>query len=146
MLKNTNGALEGVLGTNYGTVPVGVPNNPAVRTYANGMKAAGLNPYSSAAPQGFLGADLFITGLKLAGKCPTRESFITNLRNLTKYNGHGLLAETVSMKGPGLVPNGNPPLCTWYMIAKGTDLVPDKAPTCGAKIVDTTTGKVIYGG
>ncbi len=145
-LKGTNGALDGVLGTNYGTVPVGVPNNAAVRTYANGMKAAGLNPYSSAAPQGFLGADLFITGLKLAGKCPTRESFITNLRNLTKYNGHGLLAETVSMKGPGLVPNGNPALCTWYMIAKGTDLTPDKAATCGAKIVDTTTGKVVYGG
>ncbi|MDO8733195.1 MAG: ABC transporter substrate-binding protein [Actinomycetota bacterium] len=146
VLKNTNGALDGVLGTNYGTVPVGVPNNPAVRTYANGMKAAGLNPYSSAAPQGFLGADLFITGLKLAGKCPTRESFITNLRNLTKYNGHGLLAETVSMKGPGLVANGNPALCTWYMIAKGTDLTPDSKATCGAKIIDTSTGKVVYGG
>ena len=146
VLKNTNGALEGVLGTNYGTVPVGVPNNPAVRTYANGMKAAGLNPYSSAAPQGFLGADLFITGLKLAGKCPTRQSFIDNLRNLTKYNGHGLLAETVSFKGPGLMPNGNPALCTWYMVAKGTDLIPDKAATCGNKYIDTSTGKVVYGG
>ena len=146
VLKNTNGALEGVLGTNYGTVPVGVPNNPAVRTYANGMKAAGLNPYSSAAPQGVLGADLFITGLKLAGKCPTRQSFIDNLRNLTKYNGHGLLAETVSFKGPGLMPNGNPALCTWYMVAKGTDLIPDKAATCGHKYNDTSTGKVVYGG
>ena len=146
VLKTANGALEGVLGTNYGTVPVGVPNNAAVRTYANGMKAAGLNPYSAAAPQGFLGADLFITGLKLAGKCPTRESFISNLRNLTKYDGHGLLPESISFKGPGLVANGNPSLCTWYMIAKGTDLVPDKAATCGAKIIDTSTGKVVYGG
>ena len=146
VLKTANGALEGVLGTNYGTVPVGVPNNAAVRTYANGMKAAGLNPYSAAAPQGFLGADLFITGLKRAGKCPTRESFISNLRNLTKYDGHGLLPESISFKGPGLVANGNPSLCTWYMIAKGTDLVPDKAATCGAKIIDTSTGKVVYGG
>ncbi len=145
VLKTANGALEGVLGTNYGTVPVGV-NVRAVKTYAAGMKAAGLNPYSAAAPQGFLGADLFIKGLKVAGKCPTRESFINNLRNVTNYDGAGLLPEKISFKGPGLVPNGNPALCTWYMIAKGTDLVPDAKATCGAKIIDTTTGKVVYGG
>ncbi len=145
VLKTANGALEGVLGTNYGTVPVGV-NNRAVKTFAGGMKAAGLNPYSAAAPQGFLGADLFIKGLKVAGKCPTRESFINNLRNVTNYDGAGLLPEKISFKGPGLVANGNPALCTWYMIAKGTDLVPDAKATCGAKIIDTTSGKVVYGG
>jgi len=143
VLKSSNGALEGALGTNYGTVPVGV-NNRAVKTFAAGMKAAGLNPYSSAAPQGYLGADLFIKGLKLAGKCPTRESFITNLRNLTSYDGAGLLPEKISFKGPGLMPNGNPATCTWYMIAKGTDLVPDAKPTCGGKIIDTSTGKVVF--
>jgi len=143
VLKSSNGALEGALGTNYGTVPVGV-NNRAVKTFAAGMKAAGLNPYSSAAPQGYLGADLFIKGLKLAGKCPTRESFINNLRNLTSYDGAGLLPEKISFKGPGLMPNGNPATCTWYMIAKGTDLLPDAKPTCGGKIIDTSTGKVVF--
>lgn len=144
VLKTSNGALEGVLGTNYGTVPVGV-NNRAVKTFASGMRAAGLNPYSSAAPQGFLGADLLIKGLKVAGKCPTRESFINNLRNVTSYDGGGLLPEKISFKGPGLVPNGNPPTCTWYMIVKGTELVPDAKPTCGGRIIDTNTGQVVYG-
>ncbi|MDD2858641.1 MAG: ABC transporter substrate-binding protein [Candidatus Nanopelagicales bacterium] len=144
-LKSANGALDGALGTNYGTVPVGVPNNAAVRTFANGMKAAGLNPYSSAAPMGFLGSDVLIKGLQLAGKCPTRESFITNLRNLTSYNGGGLLPEKISFKGPGIMPNGNPAVCTWYMIAKGTNLVPDAKATCGAKYIDTASGKVVLG-
>jgi len=143
VLKTSGGALEGVLGTNYGTVPVGV-NVPAVKTFANGMRAAGLNPYISAAPQGYLGADLLIKGLKVAGQCPTRESFITNLRNVTNYDGKGLLAEKISFKGPGLVPNGNPPSCTWYMIVKGTELVPDAKPTCCVKILDTNTGQVVY--
>ena len=144
VLKTSNGALEGALGTTYGSVPVGV-NIPAVKTYANGMKAAGLNPYSSGAPMGFLGADLFIKGLKVAGKCPTRESFISNLRNVTNYDGAGLVPEKISFK-PGLMPNGNPASCGWYLIAKGTDLVPDAKPTCGAKVIDTSTGKVVLGG
>ncbi len=141
VLKNAGGALDGVLGTNYGTVPVGV-NNRAVKTFAAGMKAAGLNPYSSAAPMGFVGADLLIQGLKVAGKCPTREAFINNLRNVTNYDASGLIPEKISFK-PGIFPNGNPPLCTWYMIAKGTDLLPDAKATCGARYIDTSTGKVV---
>ncbi|MDP2288110.1 MAG: ABC transporter substrate-binding protein [Actinomycetota bacterium] len=142
VLRTANGALEGALGTTYGSVPVGV-NNRAVKTYAAGMKAAGLNAYSSGAPMGFLGADLFIKGLKVAGKCPTRASFINGLRNVTNYDGGGLVPEKVSFKGPGLMPNGNPALCGWYLIAKGTDLVADAKPTCGAKYIDTSTGKVV---
>ncbi|MDO8733194.1 MAG: ABC transporter substrate-binding protein [Actinomycetota bacterium] len=145
VLKTANGALEGVLGTTYGSVPVGV-NFRSVKTFASGMKAAGLNPYSSGAPMGYLGADLLIKGLKVAGKCPTRESFISNLRNVTNYDGAGLVPEKVSFKGPGLMPNGNPANCGWYLTAKGTDLVADAKPTCGSKYIDTTTGKVVYGG
>ena len=118
-------------------------NNRAVKTYAAGVKAAGLNPYISSGPLAYLGADLLIKGLKLAGKCPTRESFITNLRQLTKYDGGGLLPAPLSF-APGLMPNGDPALCTWYIIAKGTDLVPDAKSTCG-QIIDVTTGKVVLG-
>jgi len=143
-LKSAGGALDGALGTNYGTVPVGV-NNRAVKTFASGMKAAGLNPYSPAAPIGFLTADLLIKGLKVAGKCPTRASFINNLRNVTNYDGGGLLPAKVSFK-PGIEPNGDPSLCTWYMIAKGADLVPAPKADCSAKIIDTSTGKVLLGG
>ena len=144
VLKTANGALDGAIGVNYGTVPVGV-NNRAVKTFAAGMKASGLNPYSSAAPQGFLGADLLIKGLKVAGKCPTRAGFINNLRNVTNYDGGGLVPEKISFR-PGLMPNGNPPLCAWYLVAQGTNLLPDTKATCGAKYIDTSTGKVVLGG
>ncbi len=143
VLKTTGAALDGALGTNYGTVPVGVPR-VAVRTFANGMKAAGLNPYSAAAPQGYLGADLLIRGIQEAGQCPTRALFIDKLRNVTNYTGNGLVPETISFK-PGSTPNGNMAACTWFMIAKGDQLVADAKPTCGAKYVNTTTGAVVQG-
>ena len=143
VLKTTGTALDGALGTNYGTVPVGV-NRPAVRTYANGMKAAGLNPYSSAAPQGYLGTDLLIRGLKEAGQCPTRASFIDKLRNVTNYTGNGLVPEPISFK-PGSTPNGNMASCTWFMVAKGDQLIPDAKPTCNVKYVNTATGAVVQG-
>ena len=143
VLKTTGAALDGALGTTYGSVPVGV-NRPAVRTFANGMKAAGLNPYSSAAPMGYLGADLLIRGIKEAGQCPTRAVFVDKLRNVTNYDGKGLVPELVSFK-PGTTVNGNLPSCSWFMVAKGDQLIPDAKPTCGAKYVNTTTGAVVQG-
>ena len=143
VLKTTGAALDGALGTTYGSVPVGV-NRPAVRTFANGMKAAGLNPYSSSAPMGYLGADLLIRGIKEAGQCPTRALFIDKLRNVTNYDGKGLVPEKISFK-PGTTVNGNLPDCSWFMIAKGDQLIPDAKPTCGAKYVNTATGAVVQG-
>ena len=142
VLKTANGALDGALGQTYGTVPIGV-NVRAAKTFAAAMKAAGLNPYAPAGPIGYLTADLFIKGLKVAGKCPTRASFISNLRQVTNYDGAGLLPGKVSFVPKGIVPNGNPILCSWYSVAKGTDLVPDAKATCGGKYIDTSTGKVV---
>jgi len=143
VLRTSGGALEGALGTTYGALPVGV-NVRAMKTYASAMKAAGLNPYSPAAPLGYLGADLLIKGLKVAGKCPTRQSFIDNLRKVTNYDGAGMIPEKISFT-PGVFPNGNPPMCAWYTIAKGTELVPDAKVTCGGKYIDTSTGKILLG-
>jgi ABC-type branched-subunit amino acid transport system substrate-binding protein len=144
VLKTANGALDGALGQTYGTAPVGV-NVRAVKTFASAMKAAGINPYAPAAPLGYVGADLFIKGLKVAGKCPTRESFISNLRKVTSYDGAGMLPGKVSFVPKGIMPNGNPITCNWFTSAKGTELVPDAKTTCGGKIIDTTTGKVVFG-
>ncbi|MDP2287914.1 MAG: ABC transporter substrate-binding protein [Actinomycetota bacterium] len=141
-LKNANGALDGALGQTYGTAPVGV-NVRSVKTFASAMKAAGLNPYSPAAPLGYVGADLFIKGLKVAGKCPTRESFISNLRKVNSYDGAGMLPGKVSFVPKGITPNGNPILCNWFTVAKGAELIPDAKPTCGGKYIDTATGKVV---
>ena len=143
-LKSANGALDGALGQTYGTVPVGV-NVRSVKTFAGAMKAAGLNPYLPAAPLGYVGADLFIKGLKVAGKCPTRASFISELRKVSSYDGAGMLPGKVSFVPNGIMPNGNPITCGWYTKAKGTELIPDAKATCGGKYIDTTTGKVIYG-
>ena len=145
VLKTSGGALEGALGTTYGTLPVGV-NVRSVKTFANAMKAAGLNPDAPAAPLGYVGADLFIKGLKVAGKCPTRQSFIDNLRKVTSYDGAGMLPAKVSFVPKGMMPNGNPITCGWYSIAKGTELIPDAKATCGGKYIDTTTGKVVFQG
>ena len=145
VLRTSQGALEGALGTTYGALPIGV-NVRSVKTFASAMKAAGLNPYAPAAPLGYVGADLLIKGLKAAGKCPTRASFIDNLRKVTNYDGAGMIPQKVSFVPNGIMPNGNPPTCGWYSIAKGTELVPDAKATCGGKFIDTTTGKVILGG
>jgi len=117
-------------------------NKPAVRTYKNGMKAAGLNPYLSFAPLGFVAADLRIKGLQLAGKCPTRQGFIDNLRKLDKYDGAGMLPGSVGFAPSVYSPLGHGPGCTWYVTIKNGYPVPDAKPICG-KTIDLATMKVI---
>ena len=140
IIAKSGGALEGVNAT-LSTVPIGVPGHPAVRTFANGMKAAGANPYGSITGVGFVAADLMIAGLKLAGICPTREKFISALRNVDNYKGGGMLPVPISFK-PGLLPNGSPVKCSWFVTVLNGQPVPDKAPTCGS-IVEIATGKVV---
>ncbi|HBJ72991.1 MAG TPA: hypothetical protein DDY88_04615 [Actinobacteria bacterium] len=67
------------------------------------------------------------------------------MRIATNCNGGGLLPQKISFK-PGLTPNGNPVICTWYMVAKGSELIADPKATCGGTIVDTATGKVVFQG
>ena len=141
LVAKAGAAVEGVFSAPYGTVPVDV-NKPAVRTYKNGMKAAGLNPYLSFAPIGFVSADLMIKGLKLAGKCPTRASFIDNLRKLDKYDGAGMLPGSVGFAPSVFSPLGHGSGCTWYVTIKNGYPVPDPKATCG-KTIDLTTMKVI---
>ena len=136
-------ALEGAIGSTFGTVPTSVPGRPGVRTFANGMRAAGLNPDTVSGPIGFVSADTFIKGLTLAGKCPTRQGFIDNLRKQTKITGAGLLPEPISYT-PGVTPNGDPARCGWYLVVKDGKFVPDAKATCG-KLIETATGKVVAG-
>ena len=46
--------------------------------------------------ESWLGADLMIKGLELAGPNPTQAAVIHDLRNLKSYNGNGLLAGTIN--------------------------------------------------
>jgi branched-chain amino acid transport system substrate-binding protein len=85
--------------------------------------------------------DLMIEGLKRAGKCPTRQGFIDNLRKVTAFDAHGLVPEKISF-GPGVTPMGSPAKCSWYITIKNGQPVPDPKPTCG-KLVNTVTGQVV---
>ena len=141
VIAKAAGPLEGMIGTTYGTIPAGVPGKPGMRTYINGMKAAGLNPYGATAPVAFAGTDLMMLGLKLAGKCPTRQSFIDNLRKVKNFDAHGMIPQKISFQ-PGVTPNGDPAKCSWYVVVRNGVPVPDKTATCG-KLVNTVTNQVV---
>lgn len=47
-------------------------------------------PTQDSAVYGWLSADLFLRGLQAAGECPTRSSFIANLRAVKDYDGAGM--------------------------------------------------------
>ena len=88
--------------------------------------------------ESWLGADLMIKGLELAGKNPTRAGVITALRNLKSYNGNGLLPESINFStdfGHDLAKT-----CGWYMIAEKNAFVPASSqPDCGTDLPGTTT-------
>jgi branched-chain amino acid transport system substrate-binding protein len=90
--------------------------------------------------QGWINADLMIKGLQVAGKNPTRQSFMNNLRNVTSYDANGLLPLPVDLS---LAAFGKTPAktCIWYAKLQGTTFVPvpsDGKPVCGTPI--TTAG------
>ncbi|MBL7500938.1 ABC transporter substrate-binding protein [Frankia sp. CNm7] len=83
------------------------------------------------AVDGYVTADLFVEGLKLAGECPTRESFISALRAVTDYPGAGLIPKDVDLSTNYKEPN------SCYSIVQvtpdGTAFAPlfDAKPLCG---------------
>jgi branched-chain amino acid transport system substrate-binding protein len=77
---------------------------------------------------GYLAVDMYIRGLKAAGGCPTRASFIAALRNIHDYDGNGLIRPNVdlahyrepngclnvvrvSADGAAFEPQGSEPVC-----------------------------------
>jgi ABC-type branched-subunit amino acid transport system substrate-binding protein len=107
---------------------------PAHKTFEDAM--AKYEPDAVPAKQqlsmnGWLAADLAIRGLKLAGKCPSREAFIKNLRKVKDYDAGGLLLRPVNeAKAFGKLAT-----CLNYVqvSADGTkfELVDGAVPLCG---------------
>jgi ABC-type branched-subunit amino acid transport system substrate-binding protein len=94
--------------------------------------------FPSGAPLGigevnaWLSADLFVKGLSVAGGCPTRQSFITNLRQVHDYTANGILSPideaTALTHGAA---------CFYHEIVKGSVFVPVEQaghPYCGKPI------------
>ena len=90
--------------------------------------------------ESWLGADLMIKGLKMAGKNPTHTGVITALRSLKSYNGNGLLPETINYST--IFGHDLPKLCTWAMIAERNGFVPaSTSPNCGKDVPGTSTAQ-----
>jgi branched-chain amino acid transport system substrate-binding protein len=87
-------------GTDVGVVTAPFELNlPAHRAYLRAMAAYAPQvqpPQNQLALDGWLAADLMIRGLEASGPCPTRQSFIANLRKVT-YDGGGLVQPAVNL-------------------------------------------------
>ena len=136
-------AWKAVQGGYFPTVfrPFQLPNagtrqmQSALQKYAK-FKAGQFPSFSQY--ESWLGADLMIKGLELAGKNPTRAGVIHALRNVEAYNGNGILPGPINYS----TIFGHDPAksCEWYMIADKSGFVPSSSqPWCGTDISGTTT-------
>jgi branched-chain amino acid transport system substrate-binding protein len=109
--------------------------------------AAALQKYEHRPPSQFpsytiyeswVGADLMIKGLQLAGKNPTPASVIKALRGIKSYNANGLLPESINYST--IFGHDLPKSCGWYMKAEKNGFVAASSqPVCGTDIPGTTT-------
>lgn len=81
---------------------------------------------------GWLIGEAFIEGLNVAGDCPTREAFITNLRQVTDYDANGMLDPAIDYS----TALGTPfLLCTHFVTVENGEFVPEPEVTrCGEVI------------
>lgn len=88
--------------------------------------------------ESWLGADLMLKGLQLAGPNPTRANVIKDLRNLKSYNGNGVLPNNIDYST--IFGHDLPQLCSWYLQAQPNGFVPvSSQPICGHDIPGTST-------
>jgi branched-chain amino acid transport system substrate-binding protein len=88
--------------------------------------------------EAYLGADLMIKGLQLAGKNPTSAGVIKALHTVKSYNGNGILPIPVNYAtGFG---TAAPIACGWYMQAQKSGFVANSVqPTCGKTIAGSSS-------
>jgi branched-chain amino acid transport system substrate-binding protein len=80
-------------------------------------------PLGIAQVNAWISADLFVKGISVAGGCPTRQSFITNLRQVKSYDANGLLYPV----NESLFPNNTDP-CFYHEVVTGKAFVPVEQP------------------
>ncbi|MCK9878878.1 ABC transporter substrate-binding protein [Frankia sp. Ag45/Mut15] len=70
---------------------------PATERYLDAMRRYApqlSDPRQEGSLVSYIDTDLFLRGLRAAGPCPTRASFVTALRSMTSYTADGLLGPT----------------------------------------------------
>ncbi|MGO9856471.1 MAG: ABC transporter substrate-binding protein [Acidimicrobiales bacterium] len=93
--------------------------------------------YDYGIAEAWLGADLMVKGVQLAGADPTSAAVIHALRNLKSYDGNGLLSQSINYS----TVFGHDPAktCVWYMQAQQKGFVPvSSQPWCGHDIPGTS--------
>jgi branched-chain amino acid transport system substrate-binding protein len=101
----------------------------AMNTYSPEIQPA----TQDSAVDGWLAADLFVRGLREAGPCPTRESFITGLRGVKDYDSAGMTPQdTISLS----TNYQNVSVCYGVIRVSraGDAFEPDTQPECGVVI------------
>lgn len=109
--------------------------------------AAALDKYEHRPPADFptidlyeswLGADLMIKGIQLAGNDPTPAKVIKALRGVKAYNGGGILP--ISIDYATIFGHDPPRACDWFLQAKKQGFVAATTkPICGTDIPGTAT-------
>ncbi len=88
--------------------------------------------------EAWLGADLMIKGLQLAGPNPTHAGVIKALRGVKSYNANGLLPQSWNYSTD--FGHDDAKSCSWFVQATKTGFVPvSSQPTCGTDIPGTAT-------
>jgi len=88
--------------------------------------------------EAWLGADLMIKGLQLAGPNPTRAGVIKALRGVKSYNANGLLPQSWNYTND--FGHDDAKSCSWMMQAGKNGFTPvSPNPFCGADIPGTST-------
>jgi branched-chain amino acid transport system substrate-binding protein len=88
--------------------------------------------------EAYVGADLMIQGIQLAGKNPTHAAIIKALRNVKSYNADGLLPDTINFST--IFGHNLPKSCGWYMKAETNGFVPTTtAPVCSGYLPNSNT-------
>jgi branched-chain amino acid transport system substrate-binding protein len=93
--------------------------------------------YDYGIAESWMGTDLMLKGIALAGANPTSSSVIHSLRHLKSYNGAGLLAHSLDYA----TNFGHDPVqsCLWYLKAAKSGFVPASSkPWCGHDIPGTS--------
>ena len=85
--------------------------------------------------EGWESAGLLIEGLQVAGKNPTRQSFITNLRKVTSWNDNGLLSVPINFEHTTTPAKT---LCGWTTQLVGHNFVPTSTVPACTKLVPGT--------
>jgi ABC-type branched-subunit amino acid transport system substrate-binding protein len=88
--------------------------------------------------ESWVGADLMIKGLELAGKNPTKAGVIKALRGVTSYDANGLLPVPINYST--IFGHDEPKNCQWILQAKKSGFVlTSQQPVCGSDIPGTST-------